>query len=65
MLIVLRYSGEIVSKPINPMTDNYKAKLNTLTAMRENLLAQNTAQDVKKGPSVISTLPTSTESTQL
>ena len=63
MLIIC--SGEIVSKPINPMTDNYKAKLNTLAAMRENLLVQNSGQDSKKEPAVVPTLPTTTESTQL
>jgi hypothetical protein len=31
------FSGEIASKPVNPQTDNYKAKLNVQNNIREGL----------------------------
>jgi hypothetical protein len=31
------FSGEIVSKPVNPSTDNYKTKLNVQNTVREGL----------------------------
>ncbi len=31
------FSGEIVSKPVNPLTDNYKTKLNVQNNVREGL----------------------------
>ncbi|CAF0730233.1 unnamed protein product [Adineta steineri] len=40
--------GEIVSKPINPLTDNYKAKLNALASVRAGLDEYNNMNDVHK-----------------
>jgi hypothetical protein len=35
--ILIFFSGEIASKPVNPQTDNYKTKLNVQNNIREGL----------------------------
>ncbi len=50
------FSGEIVSKPINPLTDNYKAKLNAQTSVRAGLEEYNNINDLKKQTSITSTV---------
>lgn len=37
IFIIFFFSGEIVSKPIPPSTENYKTKLNVQTNIREGL----------------------------
>ena len=44
----LPFSGKIVSKPVNPLTDNYKAKLNAQTTVREGLQEYKNAKDVNR-----------------
>jgi len=56
--------GEIVAKPINPLTDNYRAKLNAQASVRAGLDDYNSSKDAGKtarSPSVSS----AGESTQL
>jgi hypothetical protein len=50
------FSGEIVKKPINPLTDNYKEKLNALASVREGLQNYNNSPNLKKQTSTISSL---------
>ena len=57
-------SGEIVSKPINPLTDNYREKLNVLAATRENLQEQaRVTKDLPSPTSILSMLPAAMETT--
>jgi hypothetical protein len=49
------FSGEIVSKPVNPLTDNYKAKLNVQTSVREGLQEYKNTKDVNRQSSKTST----------
>jgi hypothetical protein len=51
--------GEIVSKPVNPLTDNYKAKLNAQASVRAGLQEYNNSTNLKKQTSATSTLSTS------
>jgi hypothetical protein len=44
----LFFSGEIVSKPVNPLTDNYKAKVNVQTSVREGLQEYKNLKDIKR-----------------
>ncbi len=39
------FSGEIVSKPVNPLTDNYKTKLNAQASVRAGLEEYSNAKD--------------------
>ena len=65
-LVSLSSSGEIVAKPINPLTDNYKEKLNVLAATRENLQEQaRVTKDLPSPTSVISMLPAAMETTHI
>ncbi|UJR29961.1 hypothetical protein I4U23_017508 [Adineta vaga] len=57
--------GEIVSKPINPTTDNYKAKLNAHASVRAGLDEYNTIKDTKKSTPPTSTVAAGLESTRL
>ncbi|CAF1381544.1 unnamed protein product [Adineta ricciae] len=53
--------GQIVSKPINPSTDNYKEKLNAQTSVRAGLEEYNNMKETKPPTSTLSAF----ESTQL
>ncbi|CAF1547785.1 unnamed protein product [Adineta ricciae] len=53
--------GQIVSKPINPSTDNYKEKLNAQTSVRAGLEEYNNMKETKPSTSTLSAF----ESTQL
>ncbi|CAF2749352.1 unnamed protein product [Rotaria sp. Silwood2] len=52
---VIDIIGNIVAKPVNPLTDNYKAKLNVQTAVREGLQEYKNAKNVKRQSPVLST----------
>ena len=54
------FSGEIVKKPINPTTDNYKAKLNAQASVRAGLENYSNYPNLKKQAST-----TSSEDTRL
>jgi len=50
--------GEIVSKPVNPLTDNYKAKLNAHAAVRAGLQEYSQSQNTKTQTSSLSSVET-------
>ncbi|CAF1117113.1 unnamed protein product [Rotaria sp. Silwood1] len=52
---VIDIIGNIVAKPINQLTDNYKAKLNIQTAVREGLQEYKNVKNVKRQSPVLST----------
>ena len=52
-------SGQIVSKPVNPLTDNYKTKLNAQASVRAGLDEYDTQT------STASRLSSSSETTHL
>ncbi|CAF0865565.1 unnamed protein product [Adineta ricciae] len=51
--------GEIVSKPVNPFTDDYKAKLNVHTAVREGLQEYKNARNMARPTTISSLFPES------
>jgi len=53
-LIIFFFSGEIVSKPVNPLTDNYRAKLNAQASVRAGLQEYNNSTNLKKQTSTLS-----------
>lgn len=59
------FSGEIVSKPINPLTDNYREKLNAQAAVRAGLQEYTNNQNLKRQFSTMSTGSSSSETTYL
>ena len=52
-------SGEIVSKPVNPFTDDYKTKLNVHTAVREGLQEYKNARNMARPTTISSLFPES------
>jgi len=58
--LVSFFSGEIVAKPINPLTDNYREKLNAHASVRAGLREYNNSTDLNKQTSTLSS-----EETQL
>lgn len=58
---MLYFSGQIVSKPVNPSTDNYKEKLNAQASVRAGLEEYNNMKETKPPTSTLSAF----ESTQL
>jgi hypothetical protein len=58
-------SGEIVAKPVNPLTDNYKDKLNAQASVREGLEEYDNTKNLKKQSSTASALSASSETTYL
>jgi hypothetical protein len=48
------FSGEIVAKPINPLTDNYKAKLNAQASVSAGLQEYNNNPNIKRQSSPLS-----------
>ncbi len=54
-IFFLLFSGKIVSKPVNPFTDNYKAKLNVQTSVREGLQEYKNTADVNRQSTTPST----------
>ncbi|CAF0839509.1 unnamed protein product [Rotaria sordida] len=52
---VIDIIGDIISKPVNPLTDNYKTKLNVQTAVREGLQEYKNAKNVKRQSPILST----------
>ncbi|CAF2526768.1 unnamed protein product [Rotaria sp. Silwood2] len=61
---VIDIIGEIASEPINPLTDNYKAKLNAQAAVRAGLQEYSNGKEFKKQTSTTPTV-SSAESTNL
>ncbi|CAF3493074.1 unnamed protein product [Rotaria sp. Silwood1] len=62
---VIDIIGEIVSKPINPLTDNYKAKLNAQTAVRTGLQEYSNNKEYKQQMFTTSMQSPSSETTHL
>ncbi|CAF0798072.1 unnamed protein product [Adineta steineri] len=56
--------GEIVSKPVNPNTDNYKTKLNVQTSIREGLQEYKNTPDMNKSKTTLSN-PSETNSIEI
>jgi len=48
--------GEIVKKPINPLTDNYREKLNAQASVQAGLKEYNSAPNLNKQTSTLSAL---------
>jgi hypothetical protein len=49
-------SGEIVKKPVNPLTDNYKAKLNAQASVQAGLKEYSNTPNLNKQTSALSAL---------
>jgi len=47
------FSGEIVAKPINPLTDNYREKLNAQASVRAGLQEYNNSTNLNKQTSTL------------
>ncbi len=53
MIGCLFFSGEIVAKPINPLTDNYREKLNAQASVRAGLQEYNNSTNLNKQTSTL------------
>jgi hypothetical protein len=51
--LLVFFSGEIVAKPINPLTDNYREKLNVQASVRAGLQEYNNSTNLNKQTSTL------------